>query len=129
KITPPKGITKTYPASVAVCETMATKINIGVRSFFGVICNIDFNPALIKPECSATPTPNMATKTIPKGANPVKVVTIFDKKSAKAELVNKLLISIASPVVGSISEKLTVENTADKTQMTNIKRKNKIAGS
>jgi len=28
-----------------------------------------------RPECSATATPNKATNTVPKGANPVKLVT------------------------------------------------------
>src|SRR5699024_2513476 len=86
-------------------------------------------PALINPECSATPTPNIATSTIPNGAKPIKVVTISDKNSAIAPEVSKLLISIALPVVGSISAKLTVEKTADKPQMTNINIKNNIAGS
>ena len=55
---------------------MATKMIEGVNSFLGVTLSINLRPVLINPECSATPTPNIATKTTPKGAKPVKVFTI-----------------------------------------------------
>ncbi len=60
-------MTSTYPASAAVWLTIATRISIGVRSFFGVKLSMDLSTALIKPVCSATPTPSRATSTTPSG--------------------------------------------------------------
>src|SRR5690606_12367630 len=102
---------------------------MGVKSFLGVIFSIDFKPALINPECSATPTPNIATKTIPKGAKLVKVVTIFDKKLAIDSAESKFFTTIASLVLGSISEKVKLENSADNIQIIIINPKNNKAGS
>jgi hypothetical protein len=88
-----------------------------------------FKPALIKPECSATPTPNMATKTTPNGAKPVNIVTILDRKSARLSPVNRLLTTTASPLLGSIELKVKFENIADNTHTIARHIANIIAGS
>ena len=47
-----------------------------------------------KPECSATLTPSSATNTVPKGANPVKLVTSPAIMRCKPSALNKLTTSI-----------------------------------
>ncbi|CSC54556.1 Uncharacterised protein [Vibrio cholerae] len=42
--------------------------------------SIFFRPVVIKPEESATPTPSIATRTMPNGAKLVNVVTILARK-------------------------------------------------
>lgn len=116
-ITPASGITSTYPASVAVWLTIATKIIEGVSNFLGVTLSINLRPVLIKPECSATPTPSIATSTTPSGAKPVNVFTIEDKKVANESLASMLLIIMASPVRGSIASNVTLENHQDKNRL------------
>ena len=44
------------------------KTTVGVINFAGVTFTALLSNALIKPDCSATPTPSIATKTIPSGA-------------------------------------------------------------
>jgi hypothetical protein len=108
---------------------MATKTTMGVSSVLGVESSIRFKPALINPECSATPTPNIATNTTPKGAKPVKIMTILDRKSAKESPVNKLFTTTASAVLGSIALKVKFDNMADKTHTTTKQNKKIMAGS
>ena len=68
------------PASVAVWLTIEIKIIDGVNKNLGIRLSINFKLVLIKPECSATPTPSMGTSTTPSPANVVNVFTIDDKK-------------------------------------------------
>jgi len=86
-------------------------------------------PVFINPECSATPTPSIATNTIPKGAKLVNVVTIPDRKAAREAPVKRLLITIGLFDLGSISLNSNVDNPAESSQMANIRMTNKIAGS
>src|SRR5690606_11131619 len=71
----------------------------------------------------------MATSTIPNGANPVKVATIFSKKATIALESSKFLTSSTAPVLGSISVNDIVDNIADSTQTSSMRKKNKTAGS
>ena len=50
-----------------------------------------------KPECSATPTPNMATSTVPKGAKPVKLVTILVTRRRSPSALSSEFTAIHSP--------------------------------
>ena len=114
---------------MAVWLTIATKIIDGVKSCLGVTFNINLRPVLIKPECSATPTPNIATSTTPSGAKPVKVFTIEDKKVARESPANRLFTTMASPVRGSIASNVVPEKSQDKNQISSMATKNIIAGS
>ncbi|MNC16873.1 hypothetical protein D3C75_647370 [compost metagenome] len=113
KIIAPSGITSTYPASAATWLNIATKISIGVSSFFGVTRSIFLSATLIKPELSATPTPSIATSTIPSGANPVKVVTIDDRVLVNASAESRLLTCTACWVTGFTTSNSTSDSTAD----------------
>ena len=58
--------------------------------------------ALIRPECSATPTPNRATRTTPSGAKLVKLLTMFctiiRNPSALSKLTGRIMPSGARPL-------------------------------
>jgi len=91
--------------------------------------SIFLRPVVIKPEESATPTPNIATNTMPRGAKPVNVVTMLARKLARASPVSKLVMVRASPVRGFGRSKVTFDKSADAAQVMISAQKNKIAGS
>ena len=62
---------------------MATKSSIGDNRLRGVIATRPFRLARMNPVCSATPTPSRATKTTPRGAKPVKTVTMLARNAAR----------------------------------------------
>ena len=55
------------------------KTTPSVISREGVFSTISLRAALISPVRSATPTPSIATRTVPRGAKPVKLVTADEK--------------------------------------------------
>ena len=89
---------------------------MGVRKRAGVTLSNFFRPVLMKPDCSATPTPSMATSTMPSGAKPVKVVTMLARNSASPAPVSRLLTTTASPVRGLTRSKENWEPIQEPTQ-------------
>jgi hypothetical protein len=87
------------------------------------------SPALMKPVCSATPRPSIATSTTPSGAKLTKVRTMSAMKAVKLVPASRFLMLIASPVRGSTSAKLTLASSADSTQVASIRIRNRTAGS
>ena len=73
--TAPKGIKTTYPASDAILDITPAKTTTRVINLLGVLLTSFVKQAPINPDPSATPTPIIATSTVPNGANPVKFVT------------------------------------------------------
>ena len=66
------GMTMTYPASEAMLDMIPAKRTMGVRYLLLAFIRSFFRDVLNKPVHSATPTPSMATSTVPSGAKPVK---------------------------------------------------------
>ncbi len=60
-------MTSTYPASTAEWLTMPTSTTIGESSHFAVTLSSERIAVLMKPVCSATPMPSIATSTTPIG--------------------------------------------------------------
>lgn len=56
--------------------------------------------ASMKPECCATPIPNIATITSPNGANPVKLVMTWRSSQRMPSGLSRLCTRISSPVCG-----------------------------
>ena len=59
--------------------------------------------ALINPECWATPSPNIAMITIPKGANPVKFLIALRNHQRIPSGLNRLCTRMSSPVCGNVT--------------------------
>ena len=68
------GIRTMYPTASARLDITPKNTIIGVINLAGVTSTADFNAPPIKPLSSRSPIPNIATRTTPKGANPVKLV-------------------------------------------------------
>ena len=101
-ITAPKGINTTYPASEAIFDITPAKTTIAVKNLLGVAVTTFFIVALISPLPSATPIPRRATKTVPKGANPVKFLTIEEKIYLIPSAFNKdLIVKVVSLITFS----------------------------
>src|SRR5699024_2596594 len=66
KITAPNGGNTTYPASEATLDITPAKTRPNVIKLFGTDNTKPRNTALIKPDRSATPIPNIVNKTTPK---------------------------------------------------------------
>ena len=86
---------------------MPTSITIGVNNHSLVAFNNERIAELMKPVCSATPIPSIATRTTPSGWKCTKLVTRTDRNSVIAEGASRLLMTSASPERGSSTEKLT----------------------
>ena len=56
--------------------------------------------ALISPELSMTPMPSIATSTVPRGAKPVKLVTMLVKILCSPARLNRLTGAMVAPVAG-----------------------------
>jgi hypothetical protein len=119
---------------------IATSRSTGVSSILGVTLIRLFKPALMKPVCSATPRPSIATSTTPSGGKSVNVFTIFERKPASASPLSWLftwmgaeeMISPASPRFterGSMSVNCTGASTAESTQVSSSARTKSTAGS
>src|SRR5690606_38293958 len=108
---------------------MPTAISIGVSSIFGVTDRIARSAALMKPVCSATPRPSIATSTTPSGAKLTKVRTMSAMNVVKLVPASRLRIWMGSPLRGSSSLKLTLASSADTAQTASISSRNSTAGS
>ena len=62
---------------------MPTRITIGVSRRLGVTFSSPRIAVVMKPECSATPMPSIATSTTPTGPKVMKRVTISAMKVTK----------------------------------------------
>ena len=82
---------------------MPTRITIGVSSDGGVTLSNDRIAELMKPVCSATPMPSIATSTTPTGWKWEKLVTMTDRNSVNADAVSRLLMTSGSLVRGSMT--------------------------
>ena len=82
---------------------MPTRMIIGVSSQCAVTFIMARRPVLIKPVCSATPMPSMATRTTPMGWKCAKFCTIAEKNAASEAPDNWLTTASGSPVRGSIT--------------------------
>ena len=100
KMTAPKGISTTYPASAARLESIPAVTIENVMSCDGTLETKAFNAALINPERSATPIPSITTNTSPRGGKSVKTVTISTKILRIPSAFNKFTASIVSFVPG-----------------------------
>ena len=65
---------------------MPTMITIGVSSHRAVTAIMERRAVLMKPVCSATPMPSIATSTTPIGWNWTKVFTILEKNAVIADM-------------------------------------------
>src|SRR5699024_8980009 len=111
-ITAAKGTNNTYPTSLAVLDKIPAKTITKVKSLFGVANTILLRMVPISPEPSAIPIPNKETKTVPKGAKSVKLVTILLKIKSSPSVETKLTDVISAPVPGCItliSNKLAIQ--------------------
>ena len=90
-----------YPASPTTLERSPKKMtNITMRHGL-CLRRAPFRiQASIKPECCATPMPNIATITNPSGANPVNLVTTCRNSQRIPSGLSKLCTRISSPVCG-----------------------------
>lgn len=79
---------------------MPTAIRAGVSSTRGVTAIAERSPALMKPLCSATPSPSIATSTTPSGGKLVKVETIVAMNAVSDPPASMLRISMACPLRG-----------------------------
>src|SRR6516225_6054090 len=68
----PSGIKTRYPASAAMLASTPTVTRIQVTALRGVTWTIFLIRAVIKPACSASPTPIMTTRMMPTGAKFMK---------------------------------------------------------
>ena len=82
-------------------------MTIGVNSFAGVTFSSERIAELMKPVCSATPIPSMATSTTPTGWKCEKFVTISDRNSVIALGASRLLMTSGSFDRGSITPNVT----------------------
>ena len=90
-----------YPASPTTLESNPKKItSITMRHGLCLRRAPPRIQASIKPECCATPIPNIATITKPSGANPVKLVTTCRNSQRTPSGLSKLCTRISSPVCG-----------------------------
>ncbi len=101
----------------------------GARRRFEVTLNSSLMLVLKYPASSATPTPSIATSTTPRGAKPVKMLTMFDRKYARADPLSRLTTRIGSPDRGSISVNCTGARRADSAHTTKSPMRNSMAGS
>src|SRR5699024_12836407 len=79
KITAPIDGKTTYTPSHATLDITPSNTSPNVIKRFGTDKTKPLRMALIIPECSATPIPNIVTKTTPKGAKPTKLSVMFVK--------------------------------------------------
>ena len=108
---------------------MPTAISAGVSSIFGVTVSAARRAAEMKPVCSATPRPSMATSTTPSGGKVTKVLTIAAMKPVSEAPASRFLISMGLPVRGSSASKLMPDIAQDTTHTTSISSRNSTAGS
>ena len=83
----------------------------------------------MKPVFSATPTPSSATSTTPRGGNPVNVGTRLTMNSVSAVPVNWFAMRSGSPVRGCVSVNAIGASSAEATQVSSSRSRNRIAGS
>ena len=100
-----------------------------VTNFAGILSATDFNITSIIPTFSAKPAPSIVTKTNPKGANPVKFVTILFKNNCNCSFDNKFTPATVSPVPGWTAETPLFATIADIAITTNHNIKNIVTGS
>ena len=91
------GIRTTYPISLAVLLTMPANTMTTVTRFFGAPSTSARTAVVSNPERSATPTPRIATNTVPSGTKPVKFVVRFWKIQRMPSPVIKLWTAKISP--------------------------------
>ena len=82
-------------------------MTIGVSSDAGVTFSSERIAALMKPVCSATPIPSIATSTTPTGWKCEKLVTMTDRNSVNDDPVSRFWIRSASPERGSTTSNAT----------------------
>jgi hypothetical protein len=95
----------------------------------GVTLSIARRAALMKPVCSATPRPSIATSTTPSGGKFTKVLTISAVKPVRLAPASRFLTWIGWPLRGSSSANCTFDSSADTIQTTSINPRNSSAGS
>ena len=83
----------------------------------------------MKPTCSATPMPSMATSTTPSGWKLTKVWTRSPRNFVSAAPVSRLLTTSGMPLRGSMAVNSTWDSTAETTQVSASISRNSIAGS
>ena len=108
---------------------MPTKITAGVSSDFGVTASAERSAALMKPVCSATPRPSIATSTTPSGGNDTKVCTICAMNPVKLAPDSRLFTTIGLPLRGSMASKVTPDSAHDTAQTSSINSRKSTAGS
>ena len=82
---------------------MPTRISIGVSNQRAVTPSMARRPELMKPVCSATPIPSMATSTTPMGWKWAKVFTMEEKNNTRDSPDNWFTMASGSPVRGSLT--------------------------
>ena len=87
----PNGITTTYPASDAILDIIPANTTTAVKNLGLTLLNSFFKEVLISPDHSATPTPSIATRTVPKGAKPVKFVVAELKMYLRPSAENRFI--------------------------------------
>ena len=140
KSNPPSGTTSTKPQSAAEWLMMAASRSAGASSRRGVTRSSTLSPAVMKPECSATPTPSMATSTMPSGGNSTKVFTIRARNCVSAAGASWFTTRIGADAVmcpavsrttvpGSVSVKATGASNADTAHTASSEKRKSTTGS
>jgi len=102
---------------------------MGVSSMRGVTDRILRSTALMKPVCSATPRPSIATSTTPNGGKLTKVFTSPAMKPVSDVPATWLTIWMGWPERGSMALNDTPDNHHDTSHTTTIRIRNSAAGS
>ncbi|MCR6626352.1 MAG: hypothetical protein NVV67_08815 [Pseudoxanthomonas sp.] len=108
---------------------MPTRISIGVSSVRGVTDRILRSTALMKPVCSATPSPSIATSTTPNGGKLTNVRTSPAMNAVKDVPASWFATSMGWPERGSMASNDTPDNHQDTTHTSTIRIRNSTAGS
>ena len=104
-------------------------MTIGVSRNFGVTFSSERIAELMKPVCSATPMPSIATSTTPTGWKCEKFVTMTDRNSVMAPGASRLLITSGALERGSMTLNDTYDSSHDNTQTMNNSAMKSTAGS
>jgi hypothetical protein len=98
-----EGMRRTYPTSLAAFDITPAKTMTRVRSLRGAPRTSSRKRAPIKPLDSQMPMPMSATSTVPRGAKPVKLVTVWRRIRCRPSIDSSETGRTASPVTGCIA--------------------------